>query len=83
MKRETATIAQGILRYLLQHPDAEDTLEGIAHWWLGERTIKRQTLAIKKALASLVEEGLIIEVEARQSRTLYKLNKPRQVKTKA
>jgi hypothetical protein len=83
MKRETATIAQGILKYLLQHPDAEDTLEGIARWWLGERTIKQQKLAIKKALASLVEKGLIIEVEARQSRTLYKLNKRRHVKTKA
>ena len=29
-------VAKAILAYLLEHPDAQDTLAGIAEWWLPE-----------------------------------------------
>ena len=77
MKRERSSIAQGILEYLLENPNAEDTLEGVVQWWLLDRTIKQQTLAVKKALASLVEDGLVLAVTGRDSRIHYRINKRR------
>lgn len=75
MKRERSNIAQGILEYLLENPNAEDTLEGVVQWWLLERTIKQQTLAVEKALASLVDEGLVVAVKGRDARVHYRINK--------
>lgn len=75
MKRERSNIAQGILEYLLENPNAEDTLEGVVQWWLLERTIKQQTLAVEKALASLVDEGLVVAVKGRDFRVHYRINK--------
>ena len=77
MKRERPSIAQGILEYLLENPNAEDTLEGVVQWWLLDRTIKQQTLAVKKALASLVEDGLVVAVTGRDERIHYRINKRR------
>jgi len=31
---EKKDISQEILKYLIKHPDASDTLEGITEWWL-------------------------------------------------
>jgi hypothetical protein len=54
-------IANEILGYLVAHPNAQDTLEGIAEWWLLEQRITQQTALVSEALAGLVEEGLVIE----------------------
>lgn len=77
MERERSSIAQGILEYLLNHPEAEDTLEGVVQWWLRDRTIKQKTLVVQKALASLVENGLVVAVTGRDSRIHYRINKSR------
>lgn len=41
-----------ILNYLRDHPDAEDTVEGISQWWVGETRA-----VVEKALCILVREG--------------------------
>jgi hypothetical protein len=66
-----------ILAYLVAHPDAQDTLEGIVEWWLLERTIKFETARVKEALAELSSKGLILEEKGTDSRTLYRINKDR------
>ncbi|HUI06073.1 MAG TPA: hypothetical protein VL486_03610 [Verrucomicrobiae bacterium] len=66
--------AQAILAYLLEHPAAEDTLEGIAEWWLLQHNIKRQTDEVKTALAALVASGLVIERPVGGTASLYRLN---------
>jgi len=71
---EKPEIAFEILQYLVDNPKAQDTLEGIVTWWLLARTIKRQTQSVKKALAILVEDGLIIAKRGSDSRTYYKIN---------
>ena len=59
-------IAQEILRYLERHPDAKDTLEGIAQWWLqpqgrarGHRARGHQDIA--RAVAWLCTHDLLLE----------------------
>ena len=69
-------IANDILGYLIAHPDAQDTLEGIAEWWLLEQRITKQTALVSEALSVLVEEGLVIERRG-EARSYYKLNQRR------
>ena len=75
MNDEKVQIAYEILRYLIDNPKAEDTLEGIVTWWLMERTIKQQTLSVKEALAMLVADRLLIAHTGGDSRTYYKINR--------
>ncbi len=66
-----------ILVYLAEHPEAEDTLEGIVGWWLLERRIKRQTAKVKEALDKLVAKGLVLERKGRDSQVRYRTNQRR------
>ncbi len=63
-----------ILAYLVDHPNAQDTLEGIVEWWLLERAIKFQEAQVKKSLADLVAKGLVIEHKRMDSQTNYRIN---------
>ena len=69
-----AQISNEILAYLVGHPGAQDTLEGIVEWWLLERAIKFQTARVKEALSELVDKGLIIEKKGSNSHIHYRLN---------
>lgn len=52
-------IAEQILAYLREHPDAGDTIEGISEWWLMEQRIKAEVATVKQALESLEKKGQI------------------------
>ena len=71
---DESSIASEILAYLQEHPDAQDSIEGIMQWWLLERNIAFQAKLLREALAGLVKEGSVIEVVS-QSGSHYKLNK--------
>ena len=73
--KDESTIGNEILAYLVDHPKAQDTLEGIANWWLLERTIKFQEAQVKKALSDLVARGLILEKKGSNSQRYYRINK--------
>lgn len=51
---DIAKTGVAILNYLRDHPDAEDTAEGISQWWVGETQ-----RVVEKALGILVREGAI------------------------
>lgn len=81
MRRHTGThtksfVAREVLTYLVEHPEAQDTLEGVMEWWLLEREIKRQTALVREALSELVEQGLVIE-QSGGGRTRYQVNSAR------
>ena len=61
-------IGNEILAYLVDHPKAQDTFEGIVEWWLLERKIMYETARVKEALSGLVARGLIIEQSANNSK---------------
>jgi hypothetical protein len=67
-------IGYQILTYLAEHPEAQDTVEGIAEWWLLERQIKFQTASVKEALFELVAKELILEHRGLDSKTIYRIN---------
>jgi Fe2+ or Zn2+ uptake regulation protein len=52
-------LARHILRYLREHPEAQDTIEGITVWWVSERAIKQWLPQVRKALAALVTHGYL------------------------
>ena len=57
--RNEAALARKILGYLERHPQAQDTLEGIAQWWLLEQEIRVQISRVKASLDWLVKGRLV------------------------
>jgi hypothetical protein len=72
-------IAAEILAYLLKHPQAQDTLEGIAHWWMLEQKIEESTSMIKKALAGLVAGGWVQTTLSSDGHLHYRINSKKAV----
>lgn len=75
MADEEQEIAYEILSYLNKHKEAQDTLEGIAQWWLLQQTIERYLLRVKKALNILVEQNLVEVLEGKGTGTRYRINR--------
>lgn len=75
MADERLRIPYRVLAYLVENPNAQDTLEGIVEWWLLERLTKDNAAKVKTALTELVGAGLILERGGKDSRTYYKINR--------
>jgi len=73
--KEKRQACQHILGYLLDNPDAGDTLEGIADWWLLKQRIRFETLTVAQAVAQLVNDGLISAQQGPDSRIVYRANR--------
>ena len=71
---EKRDISQEILEYLRKHPEASDTLEGIAEWWLLNQRIHYEMQRVKAAILKLVKQGCIIELKNKGSGIRYRLN---------
>ena len=63
-----------IMSYFLRNPTATDSLEGIAHWRLLEESVYRNVVDAGEALAWLVKEGYLLEIDRQRSPRLYQLN---------
>jgi hypothetical protein len=51
--------APEILDYLARHPDAQDTIEGILHWWVLDAHIRKWAPKISETVTQLVERGFL------------------------
>ena len=71
-------MARAILRYLQDHPDAKDTLEGIAQWWLLKEWTERKYHQIEASLSHLVSRGLVLERRREGMPPYYWLNRAKQ-----
>jgi hypothetical protein len=67
-------VARGILEYLRRHPEAQDTVAGIAEWWLPEEKIQTRTRTVEEALAELVARNLVIGRTSTDSQIHYRIN---------
>jgi hypothetical protein len=54
-------LARAILRYLLDHPGAKATADGVARWWLSEERGASPLGDVECALALLASKGALVE----------------------
>ena len=66
-----------IVDYLLKHPEAGDTLEGIACWWIGRVRIETDVDRVAGVVQTLVSGKFLIERDAGEGRKIYFLNRSR------
>lgn len=71
---ESSHLAYYILEYLVEHPDAEDSLEGIVRWWVLEQKIKHCQADVEVALGELLAQGLLRARQQKDGGTLYSIN---------
>lgn len=69
---EIARIAQDVRRYLEAHPNAADTLDGIAQWWLVRQRYGHAKEQVQKALEQLKRERLVLTRTNADGRIIYR-----------
>ncbi len=70
-------VAEQILGYFVEHPDAQDTLEGVVQWWLLHQRIRSAVSEVEAALDELVGKGFVVERTGGDSRVRYAINRRR------
>jgi hypothetical protein len=73
-----SSLVRGILLYVVKHPDAKDTLDGINEFWLSDAGVHHGKSEVYDALEFLSEtKHWLSKSKAGAAVTLYALNKPR------
>jgi hypothetical protein len=72
-----SSVEYEILAYLTSHPEAKDTLEGIARWWILEQRLLLQIQKVQEAIKALVEKELLVEEKRMGSEPVYCFNRAR------
>jgi hypothetical protein len=62
-RRHEDELADIVLGYLAEHPDASDTLEGIAEWWIMRQRTRVEVTKLAKVLRHLTESSLLERIE--------------------
>jgi hypothetical protein len=67
-------VIRGILQYLVKHPEAKDTPEGIYKWWLpdGHRWGRRE---VQEALDFMTLKGWLTKRKTALTKEVYGINK--------
>jgi len=63
--------APEILDYLARQPGAQDTIEGILHWWVLDSCIRDWAPKIAETVAHLVEKGFLEEKRSPDGKIFY------------
>jgi hypothetical protein len=66
--------APEILDYLARHPDAQDTIDGILHWWVLDSCIRKWSPTIAETVAQLVEQGFLQEKPSADGHVFYRVS---------
>ena len=66
-----------LLGYLCAHPEAKDTAEGIAHWWLRVRGVDVHDRDVMEALTALVLRGWLLQSGSTVGNQIYSVNPDR------
>jgi hypothetical protein len=71
VERGIDQLSEEILRYLLAHPQAADTLEGIIAWWLPKPHRKMAREQVQQALDHLIARGLVTKTILANGSAVY------------
>jgi hypothetical protein len=63
-------IDAAILNYVARHPEAKDTVEGIAEWWF-EPPVRPSVAEVKATLDQMVRRGWMVAEEQADGRINY------------
>jgi len=74
---ESRETSHKILAYLMDNPDAQDTLKGIVDWWLLQQDLRRNVALIKKAVDGLIRNGFLLERLGNGRTKYYQVNRGR------
>jgi hypothetical protein len=66
--------APEILDYLSRHPNAQDTIDGILHWWVLDACSGNWALKIAESVAQLVEQGFLEEKRSSDGKVFYHIS---------
>ncbi|HLF86223.1 MAG TPA: hypothetical protein VI584_04005 [Nitrospiria bacterium] len=69
--------AREILSYLVEHPEAKDTAEGIMKWWLSKGSTEREKDEVQDAIDFLVAKGWLAMREIADSKKIYGVERER------
>jgi len=64
-------VVEAIEAYFARHPDAADSAEGIASWWLAGAGIEARADEVLGALAVLAERGTVVARRMPDGRLIY------------
>ena len=68
-------VAATIHHYLGDHPNAADTLEGIARWWLLGSADDEWLTSVRNAIEQLVGRGEMVRQTLRDGTVIYERNR--------
>ena len=72
---DITALAAAIRRYLCDHPNAADTLEGIALWWLSGNSGNELLTNVERAMEQLVTQREVVRQTLRDGTVIYERNK--------
>ncbi len=68
-------LAETIRDYLNKHPNAADTLEGVATWWLSGNADAQWLSDVRCAMERLIERGNVARYTLRDGTVIYERRK--------
>ena len=74
LNKKEQRVAQLLFRYMVDHPEAKHTTEGIAKWWILEQKLEEEMAVIKNVISHFIDVGLLKEVELPQKKNYLKIN---------
>lgn len=66
------SVAKAIETYLKAHPNAADSVEGIANWWLQRQRYRTAVTQVEQALRQLEERGVVRRSTNASGRVVYR-----------
>ena len=70
-------VIRGILQYVVDHPDAKDTLEGILKWWRPKDKSEWRKGDVQEGLDFLISKRWLTKRKTSPSKEIYGINKDR------